>query len=105
MDFDGDRSADWEILLQGVTSSNLLPSHFILPPEKISSSALVGHLIQPMLREVLLLVLQRLIVAILVLATQTFLGLSVMVLWRTLAHVTVVIMPGRELGQIQTLTG
>ena len=43
MDFDGDRSADWEILLQGVTSSNLLPSHFILPPEKISSSALVGH--------------------------------------------------------------
>ena len=43
MDFDGDRSADWEILLQGVTSSNLLASHFILPPEKISSSALVGH--------------------------------------------------------------
>ena len=43
MDFNGDRSADWEVLLENYTASSLLASDFILPPEKISSSALVGH--------------------------------------------------------------
>ena len=74
MDFDGDRTADWEILLENFTSSSLVASDFILPPEKMSSSALVGTSIQPMARALDLLVLRRLTVAILVPPTRIFRG-------------------------------
>ncbi|MFK7873629.1 MAG: LamG-like jellyroll fold domain-containing protein [Oligoflexales bacterium] len=44
IDYDGDRSSDFEILLQGFTSSSLSISDFILPVEPIVTADLFLHL-------------------------------------------------------------
>ena len=86
-----------KFFLENFTSSSLVASDFILPPEKISSSALVGHFDPAYATGSGFAGIAASDCSDLSSTYTDLTGVSVMVLWRTLAHVTVVIMPGRVL--------